>query len=219
MFEIVTRFVLKLEMSGPQWTLGKWILTSIVLVVWIALGNYLFVNFLSDWRAIGYFNFVRMIGYTSLIGIFPVALSGILIQLRAAQKHDEVASDISEHLHHTREDDQEIYVALEADNGQELRLNASNVRYVEAMQNYVTVWFLEEGGLKKEVLRSTMTLTESQFGETDVIRCHRSYLVNVDSIEKVSGNAQGLRLKLKDVSKAEVPVSRSFIPKIKELLD
>ena len=87
------------------------------------------------------------------------------------------------------------------------------------MQNYVTVWFLKDGKLTKEMLRATIASVEEKFAGTDVIRCHRSFLVNVDCIEKVSGNAQGLRLQLKGLSEMEVPVSRSFIPKIRELLD
>lgn len=218
-FEIVSRFVLKIETDGPKWTLGKWILMCIVLVVWIALGNYLFVNWLSGWRALGYFNFIRMIGYTSLIGIFPVALSGVVIQLRAANKNEQAATDITEHLHSETKDSKEENLELDAENGQGLTVNVADVRYVEAMQNYVTVWFLKDGKPHKEMLRSTIGSIEEQFQGTDVIRCHRSFLINVDSIEKVSGNAQGLRLQLLDVSDVEIPVSRSFIPKIRELLD
>ncbi len=218
-FEVATRFIFKIETYGPNWTLGKWILMSIVLVVWIALGNYLFVNFLSGWRAVGYFHFIRMIGYTSLIGIFPVALSGVVIQLRAANKNEQEATDITEHLHSETKEPKEENLVLDVENGQGLTVNVADVRYVEVMQNYVTVWFFKEGNLQKEVLRTTLGSIEEQFQETDVIRCHRSYLVNVDSIEKVSGNAQGLRLQLSDVADVEVPVSRSFIPKIRELLD
>lgn len=216
-FEIVTRFVLKLETSGPNWTLGKWILTSIILVVWIALGNYLFVNFLSEWRALGYFNFVRMIGYTSLIGIFPVALSGILIQLRATQKNEESADDLSRHLHSLHEEPSEP-IEIEVENGKKLILKVAEVRFVEAMQNYVSVWYFRDGQLRKEVIRSTISSMEEQFKDTAVIRCHRSYLVNVDCIEKASGNAQGLRLKLADITEPEIPVSRSYIPEVRALL-
>jgi DNA-binding LytR/AlgR family response regulator len=194
-------------------------LMCIVLVVWIALGNFLFVNFLSGWKAMGYFSFVRMIGYTTLIGIFPVALSGVVIQLRATQKNEESASDISEHLHPEKDSVSQQTVVLEAENGQQLGLKTMDVCYIEAMQNYVTVWFLKDGKLAKEMLRATIASVEEKFAGTDVIRCHRSFLVNVDCIEKVSGNAQGLRLQLKGLSEMEVPVSRSFIPKIRELLD
>lgn len=218
MFEVVMRYVLKIETSGPNWTLGKWMLTSIVLVVWIALGNYLFVNFLSDWRALGYFHFVRMIGYTSLIGIFPVALSGILIQLRATQKNEESADDLTKHLHPKRAEESKLIV-LEAENGQTLTVAVSELRYIEAMQNYVSVWYVKHGEIQKEILRSTVLSMQQQLAETDVVRCHRSYLVNVDCIKNVSGNAQGLRLTLADVTDNEIPVSRSYISKVRELLD
>ncbi len=218
-FEFSTRYVFRLKMDGPSWTLGKWILTSIILIVWIALGNYLFVNWLMDWRAMGYFSFLRMIGYTSLIGIFPVALSGIIIQLKAAQKNEEVATDISEHLHTDRDPEKVKTIVLEAENGQQLNLKVSDVLYVEAMQNYIMVWYVQNSEPQKMVLRTTLTATEDQFKNTDVIRCHRSYLVNVDKIETVTGNAQGLKLKLLNVSGVEVPVSRSFIPAIRELLN
>ncbi|MCF8277796.1 MAG: LytTR family transcriptional regulator [Flavobacteriales bacterium] len=219
MFELATRFIFKIETHGPSWTLGKWMFTSIILVVWIALGNFLFVNFLSGWNAMGYFSFVRMIGYTSLIGIFPVALSGVLIQLRATQKNEESALDISEHLHSDKEVENQQTIVLEAENGQQLGLKTMDVCYIEAMQNYVTVWFLKDGKLSKEMLRATIASVEEKFAGTDVIRCHRSYLVNVDRIETVYGNAQGLKLKLRDVGVVEVPVSRSYIPKVRELLD
>lgn len=218
LFEVATRFIFKIKTHGPNWTLGRWMLLSIALVVWIALGNYLFVNFLSGWRALGYFNFIRMIGYTSLIGIFPVALSGILIQLRATQKNEESASDISENLR-DEVDYNHTVVVLQPESGEDLKLDASSVRYVEAMQNYVTVWFLKDRQLHKEMLRSTLSATEKQFSESDVVRCHRSYLVNVDSIKQASGNAQGLKLKLNDVPDVEVPVSRSFIPKVRALIN
>jgi DNA-binding LytR/AlgR family response regulator len=60
---------------------------------------------------------------------------------------------------------------------------------------------------------------EEQLQSTAVVRCHRSFLINVNAIEHVSGNAQGLRLQLVMVSGVEVPVSRSYIPKLRALLD
>ncbi|MFT4545643.1 MAG: hypothetical protein ACI9UR_000802 [Bacteroidia bacterium] len=217
-FEAVTRYVLKIETQGPQWTLGKWMVLSIVLVVWIALGNYLFINWLSGWNALGYFNFIRIIGYTSLIGIFPVALSGLLVQMRAENENEKDAQSLDDKLHvpHSSEAKQ---IKITDSAGKELLLNSEDIRYAEAMQNYVTVWFVEKGNLQKEVLRATVSSLEEQLADCPVIRCHRSYLVNVDAVEKVSGNAQGLRLKLSGITQDEVPVSRSYISKIRASLD
>lgn len=218
-FELAMHYVFKVKTYGPTWTLGKWILTSIILVVWIALGNYLFVNVLSGWKAVGYFNFVRMIGYTSLIGVFPVALSGLVIQLRAEKENESTAKDITEHLHPKQGESKENVVKLNLENGQEVAFVPSNIRYVEAMQNYVIVWQLVDGQLTKETIRTTVSNLEQQFEGTDIVRCHRSYLVNSDAVEDVGGNAQGLKLKLNLVEGVEVPVSRSFIPEMKRILN
>ena len=98
-------------------------------------------------------------------------------------------------------------------------MRSENIRYAEAMQNYVTVWFLDNDSLQKEVLRATVSSIEEQLSDCAVIRCHRSYLVNVDAVEKVTGNAQGLRLKLSGITQEEVPVSRSYINKIRAFID
>ncbi len=217
-FEIVTRFVLKIPTNGPNWTLGKWIIFSFVLVVWIALGNFLMVNMLSGWRAMDYFSFLRMIGYTSLIGIFPVVLSGVIIQLRATQQNEESATDLAQHLHPEKQKTEQT-ISLEADNGSTLTLKVADLRYIEAMQNYVNIFHINAKGLQKEVLRSTIASMEQRFGGTDIVRCHRSFLVNADQIDKVAGNAQGLRLQVNGIDGQEIPVSRSYIPMLRALLN
>ena len=218
LFEAVSRFVLKIETHGPKWTLGKWMFYSMLLVVWIAVGNYLFINYMSGWNAMGYFNLLRMIGYTSLIGIFPVALSGIMVQLRAEKENEKDAQSLDDkvHLPHVSAS---MQISITDSTVKEFEFISGEIRYAEAMQNYVTVWFYKDGTLNKEMLRATIVSVEEQLSECSVIRCHRSYLVNVDAIENVSGNAQGLRLKLRDIPQEEVPVSRSFIGEIRAILD
>ena len=217
-FEILMRFVFRIETQGPNWTLGKWIFYSIVLVVWIAIGNYLFVNYMSGWKAMGYFNLLRMIGYTSLIGIFPVALSGVLVQLRAEKENEKDAQSLEDKVHSPHASSS-LQISITDSTGREFEFSSEQIRYAEAMQNYVTVWFWKDGRLNKEMLRATIASVEEQLSNCSVIRCHRSYLVNVDAIENVSGNAQGLRLKLRDIPQEEVPVSRSFISEIRAVLD
>ena len=216
-FESVARFVLKVETHGPKWTLGKWMVMSLLLIVWIALGNYLFVNFLSGWNALGYFNFIRMIGYTFLIGIFPVALSGLVVQMRAERANEKDAQSLDGKLR-TPSTSGSTQLKITDSSGKELMLSEESFQFAEAMQNYVTVWFTDKEEIKKEVLRTTITSVEEQLADCSIIRCHRSYLVNIKAVEKVSGNAQGLRLSLKRISENEVPVSRSYIDKIRTFL-
>lgn len=51
-----------------------------------------------------------------------------------------------------------------------------------------------------------------------IIRCHRSFIVNVNIVEKVIRDAHQMKLYLPHISKP-IPVSRSYIPVLEDLLD
>ncbi len=216
-FDLLVRYVLRLRTDGPGWTLGKWIVLCIALVVWIGLGNYLYMNMLSGRIWSGHIDLLYMLGYTAVIGFFPVLFSGLLVQMKAERQHEQEAIGLHPRTATVRSEAKQP-ITLNALNGRDFTVHAEDVRFVEAMQNYITVYHLHQGRIQKEVLRSTMAATEEQFAGSPVLRCHRSYLVNADSITMVNGNAQGLRLQLQDVEGQEVPVSRPYIPKLRMLL-
>ena len=70
--------------------------------------------------------------------------------------------------------------------------------------------------LKKVTYRVTLSSFEAQLEKSSgLVRCHRSYLVNLKNVENISGNAQGLKLELKNQSEM-VPVSRKYIPIVRQ---
>ena len=68
------------------------------------------------------------------------------------------------------------------------------------------------------MIRTTIKFLSEQLSQFGMIRTHRSYLVNPDAVSKVTGNAQGLKLSLRD-SEAIVPVSRKYIEVVRDHLD
>jgi len=69
------------------------------------------------------------------------------------------------------------------------------------------------------MLRSTMRKMEDAVSNwPQFVRCHRTFMVNFDKIEKVSGNAQGYRLHLVDVGET-IPVSRNLNSMVQERLN
>ena len=48
---------------------------------------------------------------------------------------------------------------------------------------------------------------ESQLDNTLVVRCHRSFMVNINAITHVEGNTNGYRLSIRD-TEVTVPISR-----------
>lgn len=63
-----------------------------------------------------------------------------------------------------------------------------------------------------------MKSVEEQISSKKILRCHRSYIVNLEKIESLKGNAQGYKLKIFD-SNYIVPVSRKYLNLINEVFN
>jgi hypothetical protein len=110
-------------------------------------------------------------------------------------------------------------ITVRSDNGYEqLSFTPSDFLYAESADNYVKFCVLANGTPSTKMLRLTMKQAEEQLqNHSGVVRCHRSYLVNVHHVRHVEGNAQGLRLTMHN-SDAEIPVARSAVSSIRALL-
>lgn len=218
LYEFFVRHVLKVQTDIPSWTLWKWILLCGGLILWISLGNFLFLNMTLGWEAVDFRVLAIILRNTLIVGGFPVVFIGLMIQMRAARVNEREASDIQPGLSGSvpPADNSTLLFPLNAE--QTLALTSASVLYIEAMQNYVSICYMEQGEVCRQLLRHTITKIQSEFEGSSVVRCHRSYMVNIDSIDSVRGNAQGLKVRLNELAQPEIPVSRTYIPTLKALL-
>jgi len=106
---------------------------------------------------------------------------------------------------------EEKRISIKTDNiGESLQLTQSQIVCFEANDNYTAIYYLYNNKLKKELYRITLKKLEVQFIEfKEIIRCHKSYIINLTHLERISGNAQAFKMHLKYLD-FEIPVSRSF---------
>jgi DNA-binding LytR/AlgR family response regulator len=110
-------------------------------------------------------------------------------------------------------------IFLRGDNQkEELALLPNELLFLASADNYVNVCYRNEGGLKSVLLRGSLKKFEEQLADQPgFFRCHRMYLVNLQAVADVSGNAQGLKLHLLGLEEA-IPVSRNLTETVKEKL-
>jgi len=213
-----TERVLGCKRSGDGWVLWKWVLDCGLLLALISMGNFVFYNFTVGWTAFSGLVLVGITVPTVLVGLFPVAFSGMAIQLRAERENQRTAGELL--LASARpaapasppEDPTSRLVTL---GESEFSLDPDNLLYCESRQNYVRCVFLRNGEVAEETIRATLIGIEAQLNGRAMLRCHRSYLVNPNHIRQARGNAQGLRLELVGTEE-EVPVSRAYVSKLRE---
>ena len=83
--------------------------------------------------------------------------------------------------------------------------------YIESDENYVSICYLNKGKLSKYMLRDTMKRMEEIFAGTEIVRCHRSYMVNFEKVKVIRKDKDGLKLELDGPSITDIPVSKTYV--------
>jgi len=85
---------------------------------------------------------------------------------------------------------------------------AKNVLYIKSSGNYVNIYFLEKGEIKKEKIRTNLKKLEKD-NVFPMLRCHRSYMVNASKVKLVRRSTKGLKLQI-DYNNIQIPLSSKY---------
>ncbi|WP_018476193.1 LytTR family DNA-binding domain-containing protein [Pontibacter roseus] len=212
----VTQKLFKPYFSESNWTVWKEILRNMLGFVLagflcVVYGN--LVGFMPfTLTQVGY-----MIAICFVVGALPATVLILLNYAYLARKYSAPLL-ASPPVQPTAAFGEDTILELVAENEKDrLAIPAGNLLFISASDNYCTVYYTRQGELQRELLRSSLSRLESQMASPRIVRCHRSYLVNLDNVAAASGNAQGYKLRLK-AGAEQVPVSRAYIPSLKAQL-
>ncbi len=91
----------------------------------------------------------------------------------------------------------------------DFNFNPSAFLFARAEGNYIEITTRNNDGLKKELKRISLKQFELQIsGIGNLIRCHRTYLINIRQVNHVTGNSQGYLLSFQGTAD-KIPVSRA----------
>jgi hypothetical protein len=93
-------------------------------------------------------------------------------------------------------------------------LKRSDILYLQGSDNYVTVWYQSQNRILKFMLRNTLKTMEDELRTESIIRCHRSFLVNIERVKIIRREKEGLQLEIDSAPPALVPVSRTYIQQV-----
>ena len=90
-----------------------------------------------------------------------------------------------------------------------IALSLSSFLYCRSQDNYVAVYYVEKSSIKKQLLRGSLGKMLDSIEHPAIVRCHRSFVVNLHQVKAVKGGKKEIKLFLGHES-IPVPVSRSF---------
>ena len=98
-----------------------------------------------------------------------------------------------------------------------LSLRHDDLLYLKSADNYVYIYYLNN---KKEIvnhlLRNTLKNIEENVTNSNLIRCHRFYMVNSRNVKLLRKTKEGLLLELDTKEQCEIPVSKTYLSAVSE---
>ena len=92
----------------------------------------------------------------------------------------------------------------------QLTVAKENLLYIESADNYISIWYLKNGQLKKQLVRTTLKETSNQLADTSVVRTHRSFMINIDKIKVMRREKENLFIELDHPGLKDIPVSKTY---------
>lgn len=96
-------------------------------------------------------------------------------------------------------------------------LDKNSVLYIEANDNYINIYYWASQKVSCKILRTSMKTVEPLLKIYSMIRCHRSYIVNIQKVNSIQKQKGQLKLSLYDTD-FMVPVSRTFANEVEQTL-
>jgi hypothetical protein len=202
-----------LRVNEDKWTVGNEIALISGVLLMIGISQFLVRDLIyanpDNWSLRYFWEEIRN---TFLVGLLFALILVPLNYLRLMKAHLKTAQSLNSqhHSYFPGRKDKNLPIVTQQ-KSDDFYLNPEDFLFAKSEGNYLEI-FLENGEQPNKVLkRMTMKEFESQLESfPHFFKTHRSFLVNLQKVEQVKGNAQGYQLEIKSYTNP-LPVSRGMI--------
>ena len=189
-----------------------WIAAEIILIVFLYSVFSKFV--LQDGREFEEI-FKRALIFVPSILLIPYLVSDMYLSLK--EKNNKLNSlldkkEIWENKPYTHVD--EVFNFCDEKGRLKLSILLANVYYLASADNYVNIFYMDNGHLFHYMLRNNLKDLEEKLNNKGFCRSHRSYIVNMQKIKMISKEKEGLFINFDNEEVAPLPVSKTYSEQI-----
>lgn len=144
-----------------------------------------------------------------MIAILPEAIYVLLTYNIFLQSRLRQSEQINLKLKDHRNSRSDEVVAFQSQNQKEkLIVPLEDLLFIQSRDNYADIVWCESDQIRRTLLRSSLKELENQIRTPTIMRCHRSFIVNLARVYAVNGNARNYRLSLERYGEP-IPVARA----------
>jgi len=201
--------------NEETWTIGKEILLVIILLIIISI-NIFFIGFYVDKQIQFSINTLLLelfndLYHTLFIGIIPATIIILISYIILLKSNLNSSEALQEKLGLSANKDinnPQINIESKVKNDN-FSLLKNDLILIQADGNYLHFYIQNDTEINKIISRNTLVFAEEKVTKfSNFVKTHRSFIVNLDYIKKIKGNAQGYQLTFENID-FTVPVSRT----------
>jgi len=199
--------------SSLKWNIKKEIFWNLWILFTILTGYFLYCKTLAILK----FDF-NMVIKLILTAIIPITGLIIINQNRMLRSHLKLAGELNKKLKDNKLRLEEIIHFNSDYQKDSLAIKIGLLLFIRSANNYIEVFWKDGDSVKNQMVRCSMAYTEELLKEHKfIVKCHRSFIVNINFIDRFEGNLQGYKLYFENID-FPIPVSKNFASKLQELI-
>ena len=183
------------------WCLAEIIFTSffVALYMWLVLD-----------KSMLYFEYMTTsVKYVFLALIFPYSILGLALRIYQFHHKEEIAGEASAQRMRFYDSSHNLKIVL----------TPGAILYISAEQNYVNIFYVENGRVRQYELRSSMKAIDELCQDNGLIRCHRSFYINPAHVKVLRRDKDGIMYAELDADDVRhIPVSKKYYDRLSEIL-
>lgn len=213
-FRLVIPSIFTHSFSEKQWNIKKEILINLLFVIFNSVAFSFFAKYVG--RTPANFHTVIVIVIISISSAVIIVVSNRMYLLKKQvillSRKSSLATKNPVSKKHPE-------IEFESENKSEyFKLFTNQLILIKSANNYVEVIYNADEKTSKKLIRNTLKNTELLLNKfPEMIRCHRSCIVNKNHVKNVSKGSDGLMLTLEHFDE-KIHVSRQYVMKVKEAL-
>jgi hypothetical protein len=201
------------KFTSVAWSVKKEIFWNAWILFTILVGYFFYTKALGIMK----FNFSMVIKMV-LIAIVPISVLIIINYNKTLRAHLKLADELNKKLKENKSIQEKI-IHFQSDYQKDsLAIKVSTLLFIRSANNYIEVFWKEGNTVKNQMVRCSITYAEEVVKEHKFIfKCHRSFIVNINFIDRFEGNSLGYKLFFENID-FPIPVSKSSASKLQELI-
>lgn len=198
--QIILRWSFPKKLNKENWDLKREIIIQLLLWVLNSVAWAFYTTYVADVKLSMYLavKIVILSLAPPLIILFVKEVRSLRVQVNGLK---------AQH----REKRQEHIELVSESRSEKLALDSGELILAKSAENYVEIHYLSGGNGTKKLLRTTFKSIEDQLRPfSQMIRCHRTYIINMDHVIKLHREYGRIYLKMNGVDE-DIPVSRQYL--------